>query len=161
PRPLRTATRRALLIRSQAHRRAIVPPSRVRPPPLSVMIVITGRRLNPTHPPVKARPARKGERLEPRRRGPSRLPISGGDTHLTQPPAAPDRRGRARRKHSARGADAAVVPGSRLGAGLDRVARPRFDATRCFHGVFFATRAIKSSILERNSFRIGDVFILR
>jgi hypothetical protein len=26
--------------------------------------------------------------------------------------------------------------------------------------VFFDTRAIKSSILERNSFRIGDVFIL-
>jgi len=27
-------------------------------------------------------------------------------------------------------------------------------------GVFFDTRAIKSSILERNSFRIGDVFVL-
>jgi hypothetical protein len=32
--------------------------------------------------------------------------------------------------------------------------------TLWFQWVFFDTRAIKSSILERNSFRIGDVFIL-
>jgi hypothetical protein len=34
------------------------------------------------------------------------------------------------------------------------------DESDAFQWVFFDTRAIKSPILERNSFRIGDVFVL-
>jgi hypothetical protein len=42
---------------------------------------------------------------------------------------------------------------------LSRTLLIRCDAF-WFQWVLFDTRAIKSSILERNSFRIGDIFVL-